>query len=53
MRRVGRTARGAGGKGKAYVFAVGKQVPLARKVIERNKKGHPLHDVPSAYEVMR
>ncbi|RZS16204.1 hypothetical protein BHM03_00048161 [Ensete ventricosum] len=25
VRRVGRTARGAGGKGKAYVFVVGKQ----------------------------
>ncbi|KAI3465719.1 hypothetical protein Pfo_022382 [Paulownia fortunei] len=53
VRRVGRTARGAGGKGKAFVFAVGKQVPLARRIIERNQKGHPLHDVPSAYEVMR
>ncbi|KAL6536948.1 DEAD-box ATP-dependent RNA helicase 50 [Orobanche hederae] len=53
VRRVGRTARGAGGKGKAFVFAVGKQVPLARKIIERNQKGHPLHDVPSAYEVMK
>ncbi|CAA0808812.1 DEAD-box ATP-dependent RNA helicase 50 [Striga hermonthica] len=53
VRRVGRTARGAGGKGKAFVFAVGKQVPLARKIMERNQKGHPLHDVPSAYEVMR
>ncbi|KAK6142330.1 hypothetical protein DH2020_022678 [Rehmannia glutinosa] len=51
VRRVGRTARGAGGKGKAFVFAVGKQVPLARRIIERNQKGHPLHDVPSAYEV--
>ncbi|XP_051135249.1 DEAD-box ATP-dependent RNA helicase 50 [Andrographis paniculata] len=53
VRRVGRTARGAGGKGKAFVFAVGKQVSLARRIIERNQKGHPLHDVPSAYEVMR
>ncbi|GFP78809.1 dead-box ATP-dependent RNA helicase 50 [Phtheirospermum japonicum] len=53
VRRVGRTARGAGGKGKAFVFAVGKQVPLARRIIERNLKGHPLHDVPSAYEAMR
>ncbi|KAL8511023.1 hypothetical protein ACS0TY_017741 [Phlomoides rotata] len=53
VRRVGRTARGAGGKGKAFIFAVGKQVSLARRIIERNLKGHPLHDVPSAYEVMR
>ncbi|XP_052183296.1 DEAD-box ATP-dependent RNA helicase 50 [Diospyros lotus] len=47
LRRVGRTARGAGGKGKAFIFVVGKQVSLARRIIERNKKGHPLHDVPS------
>ncbi|KZV19936.1 DEAD-box ATP-dependent RNA helicase 50 [Dorcoceras hygrometricum] len=53
VRRVGRTARGAGGKGKAFVFAVGKQVSLARRIIERNVKGHPLHDVPSAYELMK
>ncbi|WOL03222.1 DEAD-box ATP-dependent RNA helicase 50 [Canna indica] len=46
VRRVGRTARGAGGKGKAYVFVVGKQVSLARRIMERNKKGHPLHDLP-------
>ncbi|XP_064999702.1 DEAD-box ATP-dependent RNA helicase 50-like [Musa acuminata AAA Group] len=48
VRRVGRTARGAGGKGKAYVFVVGKQVSLARRIMERNKKGHPLHDLPCA-----
>ncbi|KAF8039392.1 hypothetical protein BT93_B1811 [Corymbia citriodora subsp. variegata] len=52
VRRVGRTARGAGGTGKAFVFAVGKQVFLARRIMERNRKGHPLHDVPSAYELM-
>ncbi|XP_042385726.1 DEAD-box ATP-dependent RNA helicase 50-like isoform X1 [Zingiber officinale] len=46
VRRVGRTARGAGGKGKAYVFVVGKQVSLARRIMERNKKGHPLHHLP-------
>ncbi|KAL1806806.1 hypothetical protein ACET3Z_029874 [Daucus carota] len=53
VRRVGRTARGAGGVGKAFVFVVGKQVSLARRIIERNLKGHPLHDVPSSYEQMR
>ncbi|XVE70312.1 hypothetical protein DITRI_Ditri10aG0062400 [Diplodiscus trichospermus] len=52
VRRVGRTARGVGGKGKAFIFVVGKQVPLARKIIERNQKGHPLHDVPAAFEMM-
>ncbi|KAL6976551.1 DEAD-box ATP-dependent RNA helicase 50 [Sarracenia purpurea var. burkii] len=46
VRRVGRTSRGAGGKGKAFIFAVGKQISLARRIIERNRKGHPLHDVP-------
>lgn len=50
VRRVGRTARGARGQGKAFIFVVGKQVSLAQKVMERNRKGHPLHDVPSAYE---
>ncbi|KAK9288451.1 hypothetical protein L1049_016908 [Liquidambar formosana] len=49
VRRVGRTARGAGGKGKAIVFVVGKQVSLARRIMERNQKGHPLHNVPSAF----
>ncbi|KAK1593057.1 hypothetical protein Q3G72_035171 [Acer saccharum] len=53
VRRVGRTARGAGGKGKAFIFVVGKQVSLARRIMERNLKGHPLHDVPSAFEMMR
>ncbi|MQM05693.1 hypothetical protein Taro_038506 [Colocasia esculenta] len=48
IRRVGRTARGAGGKGNAFVFVVGKQVSLARRIMERNQKGHPLHDLPSS-----
>lgn len=46
VRRVGRTAR-AGGVGKAFVFVVGKQVSLARKIMVRNEKGHPIHTVPS------
>ncbi|KAE8723405.1 DEAD-box ATP-dependent RNA helicase 50 [Hibiscus syriacus] len=49
VRRVGRTARGAWGTGKAFIFVIGKQVPLARKIIERNQKGHPLHEVPAAF----
>ncbi|GMN42287.1 hypothetical protein TIFTF001_011497 [Ficus carica] len=53
VRRVGRTARGVAGKGKAFIFVVGKQVSLARRILERNQKGHPLHDVPSAYELFR
>ncbi|KAJ4843918.1 DEAD-box ATP-dependent RNA helicase 50 [Turnera subulata] len=51
VRRVGRTARGAGGKGRAFIFAVGKQVFLARKIIERNQKGRPLHHVPFANQL--
>ena len=46
VRRVGRTAR-AGGVGKAFVFVVGKQVSLARKIMVRNEKGHPIHTVPA------
>ncbi|KAL3699137.1 hypothetical protein R1sor_017159 [Riccia sorocarpa] len=46
VRRVGRTARGAGGTGKVYVLAVGKQVSAARRIMERNDKGYPIHDVP-------
>ncbi|CAL5336982.1 unnamed protein product [Camellia sinensis] len=49
VRRVGRTARGSEGKGKAFIFVVGKQISLARRIIERNRKGHPLHDVPLAF----
>ncbi|QCE16930.1 DEAD-box ATP-dependent RNA helicase 50 [Vigna unguiculata] len=49
VRRVGRTARGARGVGKAFIFVVGKQVSLASKIMERSRKGHPLHDVPTPY----
>ena len=52
VRRVGRTARGAGRTGKAFIFVVGKQVPLAQRIIERNLKGHPVHEVPDAFEMM-
>ncbi|KAH9319596.1 hypothetical protein KI387_021365, partial [Taxus chinensis] len=44
VRRVGRTARGAGGRGKAFVFVVGKQVSAQpQRIIDRNEKGQPLH----------
>jgi len=48
VRRVGRTARGAGGRGKAFIFVVGKQVSLALRIIDRNEKGHPLHALPDS-----
>lgn len=46
VRRVGRTARGAGGTGKVFVFALGKQVAMARRIMARNEKGRPIHDIP-------
>jgi len=46
VRRVGRTARGAGGKGAVSVLVLGKQVPLAKDILERNREGVPVHRVP-------
>lgn len=46
VRRVGRTARGAGGKGVVSVLVLGKQVPLAKDILERNREGVPVHRVP-------
>lgn len=46
VRRVGRTARGAGGKGVVSVLVLGKQVPLAKDILERNRDGVPVHRVP-------
>ncbi|KAM1191440.1 hypothetical protein PS2_011730 [Malus domestica] len=51
VRRVGRTARAAVGIGKAFIFVMLKQVSLAGKIMERNR-GHPVHDVPAAYELL-
>ncbi|GBG85165.1 hypothetical protein CBR_g39730 [Chara braunii] len=48
VRRVGRTARGAGGLGTVFVFVIGKQVSLARKIMSRNDRGQPIHEVPPA-----
>ena len=48
VRRVGRTARGAGGTGSVFVFAVGRQVALARRIMARNDKGLPVHNVPGS-----
>lgn len=46
VRRAGRTARGAGGRGVVSALVLGKQVPLARQIIEANQKGRPVHRVP-------
>ncbi|GLI63965.1 hypothetical protein VaNZ11_007133, partial [Volvox africanus] len=46
VRRVGRTARGAGGRGTVSSLVLGRQVPLAREIIDRNQKGMPLHSLP-------
>lgn len=50
VRRVGRTARGAGGRGVVSVLVIGKQVPLAQEIIARNKKGAPIHRIPEIAE---
>jgi ATP-dependent RNA helicase DDX18/HAS1 len=47
VRRVGRTARGAGGEGVVTVLVLGRQVKLAQHVSSRNQKGLPVHAVPS------
>lgn len=46
VRRVGRTARGAGGRGVVTVLVLGKQVALAKEIMDRNRSGAPVHKVP-------
>jgi len=46
IRRVGRTARGAGGKGMVTSLVLGRQVPLAKELVQRNQKGLPVHKIP-------
>ncbi|GAB4820362.1 hypothetical protein N2152v2_007408 [Parachlorella kessleri] len=46
VRRVGRTARGAGGQGVVSILVLGRQVKLAQDIINRNQKGLPVHRVP-------
>ena len=46
VRRVGRTARGAGGQGLVTVLVLGRQVKLAQDVIGRNQSGLPVHALP-------
>ena len=47
VRRVGRTARGAGGQGVVTVLVLGRQVKLAQDVIGRNERGLPVHQLPA------
>ena len=42
VRRVGRTARGAGGTGRVTALVLGPQVGLARQIMERNAEGQAL-----------
>jgi ATP-dependent RNA helicase DDX18/HAS1 len=49
VRRVGRTARGAGGRGVVTVLVLGKQVALAKDILARNKAGAPVHRVPRLF----
>ena len=46
VRRVGRTARGAGGRGTVSSLVLGRQVPLAQEIISRNQKGMPVTSLP-------
>lgn len=46
VRRVGRTARGAGGTGRATLLVLGRQLPLAREIMARNARGDPLEPIP-------
>lgn len=52
LRRVGRTTRGAGGTGVVSVLALGRQVKLAKEIIDRNQGGLALHRVPVALPVV-
>ena len=49
VRRVGRTARGAGGKGVVSLLVLGKQVPLAQEILSRSDKGVPVHRIPDLW----
>ncbi len=51
LRRVGRTTRGAAGTGVVSVLALGRQVKLAKEIIDRNQGGLALHRVPVALPV--
>ena len=46
IRRVGRTARGAAGRGVVTALVLGRQVGLARELVQRNERGLPVHKVP-------
>ena len=46
VRRVGRTARGALGKGEVSVLVLGRQVRLAREIMRRNTRGDPVESTP-------
>ena len=45
LRRVGRTGR-AGRKGKVTALVLGRQVGLARNIMQGNKSGGTVHPVP-------
>ena len=47
LRRAGRTARGKDGTGRVSVLVLGRQVPLARGVVEMSRSGTPLTAEPS------
>lgn len=46
VRRVGRTARGASGRGTVSCLVLGREVALAKEIMKRNEKGQPIHRLP-------
>ena len=48
LRRAGRTARGLDGTGRVSILALGRQVPLARGVVEMGRSGSPLTSEPGS-----
>ena len=51
VRRVGRTARGAGGEGIVTILVLGRQVRLAKDVVGRNQKDLPVHPIPATLPI--
>jgi ATP-dependent RNA helicase DDX18/HAS1 len=53
LRRAGRVARGGEHAGATVsMLVLGRQVPLARRVIERGDAGLPLHAVPGGGSII-
>ena len=47
VRRVGRTARGASGRGVVSSLVMGRQVEIAQSILARNASGRPVEQLPT------